>query len=95
MPPGDAKQLSYPGQLRTGMQLDGLMVIPEHELFEVSEVAVKLPPEEMPGAHPPKIVRGQCGVLVRSGQAIKIDGQDLCAGCSNEAYFTLVDQEGV
>jgi formylmethanofuran dehydrogenase subunit E len=65
----------------------------DYELFEVQNVTVHLPPDELPGARPPKVVCDQCGVNIRSGQVKKINGRNLCAVCADQAYFTINDNQ--
>ncbi len=74
-------------------QLAAYRIMPDHELFSVQRVAVALKAEEIPGSRPPKVACQRCGVLVRSGQVRHQDGQDLCAPCAGQAYFTTLDTD--
>ncbi|MCF8034507.1 MAG: hypothetical protein K9K66_13215 [Desulfarculaceae bacterium] len=69
-------------------QTEAYTIMPDAELFEVSRVELRLPPNEMPGVRPEKVPCAQCGVLVRSGQARGRDGKNLCPVCAGDAYFT-------
>lgn len=73
-------------------QVAAYRVMPDDELFDLQWVRVNLPPSEMPGARPPKVPCQGCGVLVRSGQVHRQDGQNLCAVCAGQAYFSMLDQ---
>lgn len=73
-------------------QVAAYRVMPDDELFDLQWVRVNLPPSEMPGVRPPKVPCQGCGVLVRSGQVHRQDGQALCAVCAGRAYFSPLDQ---
>lgn len=63
-------------------------LMPDDVLFEASWVRIDLEPNERPGARPEKIPCQRCGVLVRSGQLRRVAGQNLCAVCAGQAYFS-------
>ncbi|BEQ15788.1 FmdE family protein [Desulfoferula mesophila] len=68
-------------------QTEAYKIMPNDELFDASWVELKIPAHEMPGARPPKMACEQCGVMVRSGQAVHQDGRTLCPVCAGRAYF--------
>ncbi len=68
-------------------------VMPDHEMFEAAWVEVDLPPEELPGARPPKVTCAGCGAVVRSGQAVAGAQGALCPVCAGRAYFRFLPTE--
>ncbi|MFH1034786.1 MAG: FmdE family protein [Pseudomonadota bacterium] len=73
-------------------QVAAYRLMSDDELFDVRWVRVDLPPQELPGARPPKVACQECGVLVRGAQIYHRQGRDLCAVCAGQAYFSPLDQ---
>jgi formylmethanofuran dehydrogenase subunit E len=60
----------------------------EHDLFDVQNVRVELPPEEFPGFKGERTVCDQCGEGINFKREVRRDGRVLCRGCAGENYFT-------
>ena len=69
-------------------QVLAYLVMPDADLFDAQWVTVPLPPDQMPGARPPKVPCDNCGILIRSGQVHAQNGRSLCAPCAGRAYFS-------
>lgn len=65
-------------------------VMPLEELFEVREVRVKLRETDLPGKPREKVICENCGIVVRDGRHLLIDGKKLCKICAGYAYFEEV-----
>ncbi|MFH1057644.1 MAG: FmdE family protein [Pseudomonadota bacterium] len=75
-------------------QVMAYRIMPDAELFDAAWVEITLPPEELPGARPPKAPCAGCGVLVRSGRTHLVEGRELCAVCAGKTYFTFPPRSG-
>jgi formylmethanofuran dehydrogenase subunit E len=60
----------------------------EHDLFDVQNVRVELPPEEFPGFKGERTVCDQCAEGINFKREVRRDGRVLCRGCAGENYFT-------
>lgn len=87
--PKYAPDIADPHQAQTA----AYRVMPDDEMFEAAWVKVDLPPEELPGARPPKVTCCQCGAVVRSGQATAGPDGPLCPVCAGRAYFSFMPME--
>jgi formylmethanofuran dehydrogenase subunit E len=68
-------------------QLEAYKVMPEHELFEVSEVIVKIRPEDMPGRPSGRVTCAVCGEYVQDSREVTHGDINLCRPCSTEAGY--------
>ena len=57
------------------------------DLFQVDEVHVDVPPEDLPGFRGEKAFCDVCGTVIRHRREVVIDGRTLCAACAGNAYF--------
>jgi formylmethanofuran dehydrogenase subunit E len=72
-------------------QREAYKVMPEEELFEISEVHVSLPPQDRPGRSVQRVRCEQCGDWVQDMREVKIDGRILCHPCAYGGYFERMD----
>jgi formylmethanofuran dehydrogenase subunit E len=70
-------------------QLGAYKVMPDGELFNVMQVAVKLRPEDMPGRPLRRVVCGSCGEHVQDMREAYRAGRVLCSACADGAYYEL------
>ena len=68
-------------------QLEAYKIMPEHELFQISEVSVKIKPEDMPGRPTGRVTCAMCGEYVQDAREVKRDGLELCRVCSSGGYY--------
>lgn len=68
-------------------QLEAYKVMPEHELFEVSEVTVSIRPEDMPGRPSGRVVCAMCGEHVQDSRELAVGGKNLCRPCAAGGYY--------
>ena len=85
-----AKQY-FPGiENRYEAQLEAYKIMPENELFDVSEVAIKIDPEDMPGRPLGRVKCAMCGEYVQDSREIVRNGAGLCRPCaSGKGYYGL------
>ena len=72
-------------------QLEAYKIMPDEELFEVKEVKVKVPEEDMPGRPKRRIQCEKCGEYVQDGRDVRIDGKELCKACAYGGYYDPKD----
>lgn len=68
-------------------QLNAYKIMPENELFEISEVSIKIRPEDMPGRPIGRVTCAMCGEYVQDSREVKREGLDLCRACSGGGYY--------
>lgn len=72
-------------------QRESYKVMPEEELFEVQEVRVLIPAEDMPGPPLRRVRCEYCGDWVQDGRDVQVDGRILCRPCARGGYFQRVE----
>jgi len=73
-------------------QLQGYEIMPTHELFQIDEVELTVPLEEMlsrPGIH---TSCEHCGEEIFNEREVDRDGVILCVACSGSAYYREIAQ---
>jgi formylmethanofuran dehydrogenase subunit E len=68
-------------------QLQAYKVMPDHELFDVTEVDVELKPQDMPGRPHGRAQCDQCGEFVQDMREVRQDGKTLCRPCAHGGYY--------
>jgi formylmethanofuran dehydrogenase subunit E len=69
-------------------QLQAYKKMPRDVLFEVAEVTVDVPFNDMPGPTRFKAECEICGVVVRDKREIYKNGKILCRICAGDTYFS-------
>ena len=87
-----AKKYAPDGTEAGKQQLLGYQNMPNHLLFHVQKVEVKIPLEDMPGPARKYAMCEMCGQVVRDGREIVEDGKAICPPCSEKGYFTIVER---
>ena len=68
----------------------------DEDIFDISDVTVEIPSEDMPGPPSRKAICARCGELVRDGREVR--GMDvLCRACAGQPYYRIAaaKSEGV
>ncbi|PKL49323.1 MAG: formylmethanofuran dehydrogenase [Nitrospira bacterium HGW-Nitrospira-1] len=68
-------------------QLEAYRIMPDSELFDVMEVQVKIPPEDMPGRPLGRIRCDSCGEYVQDMREVYRGGRVLCRPCAGSGYY--------
>lgn len=71
-------------------QLEGYKIMSDEELFSVTQVRVRLKPEDMPGKPMGRVQCVLCGEYVQDGREQNRDGMILCRPCSAGGYYDEV-----
>ncbi len=69
------------------VQAEAYRVMPDHELFEVSEVQIMPRPEDMPGRPLSRVRCEACGEHVQDLREVRLGGRVLCRPCFEGAYY--------
>jgi len=69
-------------------QLAAYQRMPDSVLFRVQKVRVKLDDYDFPGPTRRKVVCSRCGQVVRDNREVVVNGEILCAPCTNGSYFS-------
>jgi len=72
-------------------QLEAYKVMADVELFDVMEVSIKVPPEDMPGRPLQRVQCDSCGEYVQDRREVYQDGKVLCAPCALGGYYAVED----
>jgi formylmethanofuran dehydrogenase subunit E len=70
-------------------QLEAYKIMPDEELFDVMEVAVKIAPEDMPGRPTRRVRCDSCGEHVQDRREVYQDGRILCVACAGGGYYAV------
>jgi formylmethanofuran dehydrogenase subunit E len=73
-------------------QLEAYKVMPDEDLFTVTEVNITLPACDMPGRPLSRVQCDSCGEHVQDNREVITHGKTLCKACSGDAYYSVVDQ---
>ena len=63
---------------------------PEDELFQIQQVTVSIPPEDLPGFPTHKDTCSRCGEQIMDRKEVIIDGIAVCKNCALGSYYTLI-----
>jgi formylmethanofuran dehydrogenase subunit E len=70
-------------------QMRAYREISDTDLFEIQNVRVKVPPEDLPGYRGARVVCAECGEGINFRREIVQDGRTLCRACAGERYWEL------
>lgn len=68
-------------------QLEAYKIMSEEDLFDVMDVQVTIPPEDMPGRPVQRIRCDSCGEYVQDMREVYREGKVLCRPCSDSGYY--------
>jgi formylmethanofuran dehydrogenase subunit E len=72
-------------------QLEAYKIMPDVALFNVMEVSVFIPPQDMPGRPLRRVQCDVCGEHVRDMREVHQDGKVLCVPCAGGGYYAVKD----
>ena len=67
-------------------------VMPDEELFDVMQVSLEVPEQDLPGRPVSRIACESCGEGVNDRREVLQDGRKLCVACANGAYYSNIDR---
>ncbi len=70
-------------------QLEAYKIMPEGELFDVMEVEIKVPPQDMPGRPMRRVQCDSCGEYVQDMREVYQAGKVLCKPCAEGCYYQV------
>lgn len=82
-----AKQMFPDAGDKYGAQLKAYTIMPDDELFRVSDVAVGIRPEDMPGRPLARTRCDACGEHVQDRREVPRGGRTLCRACAGGGYY--------
>ena len=72
-------------------QLEAYKIMPDVDLFNVMEVSVFMPPQDMPGRPLRRVKCDVCGEHVQDMREVHQDGKILCVPCAGGGYYAVKD----
>ena len=84
-----AKELFPEIENKYAGQLEAYKIMPDEELFDVTEVVVKVRPEDMPGRPMRRVQCDSCGEHVQDMREVCQDGRVLCVPCALGGYYEV------
>jgi formylmethanofuran dehydrogenase subunit E len=74
-------------------QLEAYKIMPDEELFEIMDVRINIPPEDLPGRPLSRVRCDLCGEFVQDMREIKTAGVVYCKACADggisSCYFAF------
>ncbi len=70
-------------------QLEAYKIMAEGELFDVREVEIKVPPQDMPGRPMRRVQCDSCGEYVQDMREVRQEGRVLCIPCARGGYYEV------
>jgi formylmethanofuran dehydrogenase subunit E len=74
-------------------QLEAYKIMNDEELFTVTEVRVRIRPEDMPGRPTSRVVCESCREHVQDSREVRRDGKILCRACADTGYYDSLTQQ--
>jgi formylmethanofuran dehydrogenase subunit E len=74
-------------------QREAYKIMDESDLFEVSQVSVTVPPEDMPGRPIGRVTCSVCGESVQDLREVLRGREVLCRACAESAYYSVCKTE--
>jgi formylmethanofuran dehydrogenase subunit E len=74
-------------------QLEAYKRMPVNELFEVEEVEVEVPINDMPGPTRFKVVCQECHTVIRDKKEVNKEGRILCRSCAFGSYYKPISKK--
>jgi formylmethanofuran dehydrogenase subunit E len=72
-------------------QLDAYKVMPDEELFSITDIRITIPPHDMPGRPLSRVQCDSCGEHVQDNREVSTGDKILCRACTGDAYYTAMD----
>lgn len=77
---------------KAARQIAAYRRMPDHVLFKVQRVHVKLTDFDLPGPTRRKVTCCSCGQVIRDAKEIIIDGRIFCRPCTDDCYFSNAEE---
>jgi formylmethanofuran dehydrogenase subunit E len=74
-------------------QLEAYKIMTDGELFEMTDVKVRLNPEDMPGRPLRRIKCDSCGEYVHDSREVQRSGRILCRPCADPGYYVSAGRD--
>jgi len=74
-------------------QLEAYKIMPDGELFEIMDVKVNIPAEDLPGRPSGRVKCSLCSEFVQDMREIRIDGNIYCKACAEGGYYRLSSEK--
>ena len=87
----EARELSskYCAQItdKYARQLEAYKIMADEELFRIEQVAVDIPPEDLPGRPLRRVQCEGCSDWVQDKRDLEVNGRILCRNCAGRRYY--------
>ncbi len=70
-------------------QTEAYKIMTDRDLFEVMEVTVTVPPEDLPGRPLRRVQCDSCGEYIQDMREVYRDGKILCVTCAGGGYYSV------
>ena len=74
-------------------QIEAYKIMPDDELFSLSEVDVRIKPENMPGKPAYRVMCEICGEYIQDTREISREGKVFCKACAEGSYYNEVKRD--
>ena len=74
-------------------QIEAYKIMPDDELFSLSEVDVRIKPENMPGKPAYRVMCEICGEYIQDAREISREGKVFCKACAEGSYYNEVKRD--
>ncbi len=75
-------------------QISGYRSLTDDELFSVEQVAVDIPPEDLPGRSLSRVSCSRCGEEISDRREVTKGDAALCRACAHGSYYRAADSPG-
>jgi formylmethanofuran dehydrogenase subunit E len=82
-----AARYTLEGWTKQDGEIAAYKALPDEELFNVEEVFVEIPEEDMPGPPKRRVLCDQCGEGVNDSRDVLLDGKIVCRACAYGTYY--------
>jgi len=84
-----ARAYALPDSTKWEAQLVGYQLMPSHELFNVCEVVLRTPIEQIISRPGRKALCAVCGEEIMNEREVQMDGVTLCRSCAGARYYDI------
>jgi formylmethanofuran dehydrogenase subunit E len=74
-------------------QIEAYKIMPDDELFSISEVDVRIKPQDMPGKPAYRVMCEICGEYIQDAREISREGKVFCKACAEGSYYQKAKTE--
>ena len=88
-----AKELFPDSHDKYEAQVEAYKIMSDDELFTISEVDVRIKPEDMPGKPAYRVMCAICGEYIQDAREISREGKVFCKACAEGSYYNEVKRD--